>query len=143
MTTGISKQTAQAVTEEIQQALQVIFAKHNLEVGKISTGHGDWYEFKVQATAISLGLNGVNMASRYAVYYTKFGWTAYGENFEATELTAPLGTKFSYNNRDVIFAGVDSAKKKFPIVVQDAQTGEVRLLPELAIPRINLAAKEA
>lgn len=143
VTTQVDKATAKVVTEEIQEAVAAILAKHNLQPGKINFGYGDYYEIKVQAHAIELGLNGVNTASKYATYYTKFGWVAYGDNGEAQQLTAPLGTKFTYNNREVIFAGIDSAKRKFPIVVTDAQTGEIRLLTEAAIQRINLAGQVA
>jgi hypothetical protein len=139
-TNGISKETAGVVSAEIYEAVKAIFAKHNLEVSKSTSGHGDWFEFKVVGSPIAKGLNGVNMASKEATYYTKFGYSSYSEDFSELRLTAPLGTKFMWNNREVFFAGIDAAKRKFPIMVIEASTGKTLMLPDAAIGKINLAA---
>lgn len=139
MNTTVDKAKAKVISEEIKQAVEAILAKHNLETTKISTGHGDWFEFKVQATAIQLGLNGVNLATKHALAYTKFGFTSYA-NGEATELTAPLGTKFTFRNAEYIFIGINGASKKNPIVIRSVVNGAEYGMPESGISLINEAA---
>jgi len=141
---NISKETGQAVAKEMDAAMRDILAKHGLEVGKVSTGHGEWFEFKVTAVAISLGDNGVNLSSKEATYYSKFGYTAYlgGDNdFTGTQLTAPLGTLFYDGN--YAFAGIDSKKKKNTIVAIRIADGKTVLFPESVIPTINHSAEQA
>lgn len=139
---SISKQTGQAVAAEIDKAVRDILAKHGLEVGKTTMGYGEWFEFKITAVAVTLGDNGVNLSSKEATYYTKFGYTAYmGEDdFTGVELTAPLGTRFQ---GDYIFAGIDSKKRKNTIVAIDTKTGKTVLFPDAIVPRINLAHAQA
>lgn len=136
----ISKETAQTLSKEMDAAIRDILTKHGLEVGKVSMGYGEWFEFKVTAVAVSLGLNGVNLSSKEASYFTKFGYTAYDDNFNATQLTAPLGTRFQ---GDYAFAGIDSKKRKNPIVALDLKTNKIVYFPEAVVARINLAHEQA
>ncbi len=138
---NISKETGQAVAKEMDAAMRDILAKHGLQVGKVSTGHGEWFEFKVTAVAVSLGDNGVNLSSKEATYYSKFGYTAYDEDFTATQLTAPLGTLF-YNG-NYAFAGIDSKKKKNTIVAIRIADGKTVLFPDGVVALINDSAKQA
>jgi hypothetical protein len=140
--TQVSKETAQAVAKEMDAAIRAILSKHGLEVGKTSMGYGEWFDFKVTAVAVSLGDNGVNLASKEATYFSKFGYTAYDDNFNATELIAPLGTKFTHLLKDYAFAGVDAKKRKTPIVALDIKAGKVVYFAEAIIARINDAANE-
>ena len=140
---SISKETASAVHKEIDEAVKAILAKHNLQVEKVSTGYGEWFDYKVTATPIALGLNGVNLSSRDATYFTKFGFTAYlggDDDFTGTQLTAVLGTRF---HGDYYFAGVDAKKRKNPIVALDSKTGRIVYFQESIIPNINLASEQA
>jgi hypothetical protein len=140
----VSKETAQAVASEIDKAVRDILAKHGLESGKTSMGYGEWFDFKITATAVELGLNGVNLASKEATYYTKFGYTAYlgGDivSDTGTPLTAVLGTRFQ---GDYFFAGIDAKKRKNPIVAIDRKTGKTVFFAENIIPRLNLASEQA
>ena len=140
---SVSKETAQAVASELDKAVRDILAKHGLQAGKTSMGYGEWFDFKITATSLELGLNGVNLATREATYYKKFGYTAYlgGDNdFTGTELTAVLGTRFQ---GDYFFAGIDSKKRKNPVMAIDRKTGKTVFFPETIIPRINLASEQA
>ena len=139
---SISKETGQAVAAEIDKAVRDILAKHGLEAGRTTTGHGEWFEYKVTAVAVTLGDNGVNLSSKEATYYSKFGYTAYaGDNdFTGVELTAPLGTRFQ---GDYAFAGIDAKKRKFPIIAIDLKTGKMVGFPDSVVARINLAHAQA
>jgi len=139
----ISKETASAVHKEIDEAVKAILAKHNLQVEKVSTGYGEWFDYKVTATPVQLGLNGVNLSSRDAMYYTKFGFTAYlggDDDFVGTELTAVLGTRF---RGCYYFAGIDAKKRKNPIVAIDSKTGKTVYFQESIIPNLNLSSEQA
>lgn len=139
-TPTVSKEIARAITEELRKAAEEIFAKHGLQISKQTTGHGEWFDFRIEAVAIEEGLNGVNLASKEAIYFTKYGWTAYTSNFTPTELTAPLGTIFQDKAGDeFVFAGVDPKKKKNPIVL--TRLGKTYYAPESIIPALNEAGK--
>jgi hypothetical protein len=143
MTTSIDKATAQAVATEIQEAILAILAKHNLQESKTVWKYGEWFEMKVEAIAVERGLNGVNLASKEAMYYTKFGWTAYDDNYNASELTAPLGTIFPMKGQNYAFAGIDPKKRKFPIYARRISDGVMVGITENMIPTINLHAQMA
>jgi hypothetical protein len=108
---NISKELASTVSKEIQQAVTDILKKHNLVVSKTSVGCGEWFDYKVTATALEEGPNGVNLSSKEAQYYTKFGYTSYDEEFQPTVLTAPLGTLFTVSKRVFAFGGINPKKK--------------------------------
>jgi hypothetical protein len=140
---SVSKETALSVTTEIDKAVRDILAKHGLEAGKTTHGYGEWFEFKITASSVELGLNGVNLATKEATYYTKFGYTAYlggDSDFTGTPLKAVLGTRFQ---GDYFFAGIDAKKRKNPVVAIDRKTGKTVFFPETIIPRINLASEQA
>jgi hypothetical protein len=143
MTQQITKAKAEVVSAEIQEAVEAILERHGISKGKIKYGYGAWFEWKITATAFEEGLNGVNMASREASYYTQFGWTAYGQapNYEQTQLTAPLGTKFVSNGKEYVFAGVDAKKRKYPIFAVEADTQKPMYFTETVITKINRAAR--
>lgn len=143
MTTyAVSKEKAAAVSAEIKEAVEKILAKHELQIGQIRSGHGEWFEFKVTAEAIQQGPNGVNLASKEATYYTKFGFTAYDDDYKATELVAPLGTIFKNGTKEYVFSGVNPQKRKFPIQARRTSDGEMVGLPEAIIPVINMAVAQ-
>lgn len=138
----VTKQQAVNITAEIQEAVNAIIAKHGLSGPKVKTSYGDYYKFTLEAFAKNEGVNGVNMSSKEATYFTKFGFTAYDEKFNATELVAPLGTKFSGGKpiKEYVFAGIASTRKKYPIAAIDLATGATVFFPEAIAGHINKAA---
>lgn len=143
---NISKETANAVATELDAAVRAILTKHGLEAGKTTIGCGEWFDYKIVATAVTRGDNGVNLSSREATYYTKFGYTAYAgdDDFTGVELEAPLGMRFSAGRplQDYAFAGVDSKKRKNPIVAIDLTTGKTVYFADSIVARLNLAATQ-
>lgn len=143
---NINKETANAVATEIDAAVRDILAKHGLQAGKTTIGCGEWFDYKIVATALTLGENGVNLTSKEATYYTKFGYTAYAgeDDFTGIELTAPLGTRFSGGQplKDYAFAGVDTKKRKNPIMALDLSTGKTVYFADAIVKRVNLAAEQ-
>lgn len=142
---SISKEVANVVSAEIDKAVREILANHGLLAGKTTIGCGEWFDYKIVATAIDLGPNGVNLASREANYYKKFGYTAYAgeDDFTGVELTAPLGTAFTSSSGKVMaFSGVDAKKRKTPIMAIEISTGKTFLFADAAIATINKAAQK-
>jgi len=138
----VSKETATQVAQEMKTAMEEILKRHNLDTQQVKWGHGDWFEWKITATAIELGPNGVNLATPEAQYYTKFGFSAYGQapNFTQTELTAPLGTEIQVQGQTLYFAGIAPKKRKFPIAVINA-SGEMMFLTEASVATLNKNAQ--
>lgn len=136
----VSKETAQAISAELRKAAEEIFAKHGLQTSKQVSKYGEWYDFRIEAVAIEEGLNGVNLASKEASYYSQYGWTAYASDFTPTELVAPLGTIYKDGRGDeFVFAGIDPKKKKNPIVL--TRLGKTYNAPESIISALNSAVK--
>ena len=139
----VSKETAAQVAQEMKTAMEEILKRHNLDTQQVKWGHGDWFEWKITATAIELGPNGVNLATPEAQYYTKFGFSAYQEGpiqFCKTELTAPLGTEIQVQGQTLYFAGIAPKRRKFPIAVINA-SGEMMFLTEASVATLNKNAQ--
>lgn len=136
---SVSKETANAVAKELQTVITEVLAKHGLSAPKVSIGYGEWFDLKVVASALTLGPNGVNLTSKEATYYTKFGYTHYegDADFEGKELKAPLGMLFGPDKK-YAFAGIDSKKRKNPIVALDTTTGKIVFFDSNIVTRLNL-----
>ena len=137
----VTKQQAVSITAEIQEAVNAILTKHGLSGPKVKTAYGDYYKFSLEAFAKNEGDNGVNLSSKEATYFLKFGYTAYDANYNTTELVAPLGTKFSGGTpaKEYVFAGIASTRKKYPITAIDVATGATVFFPDSVVGRINKA----
>lgn len=139
----VSKETATQVAQEMKTAMEEILKRHNLDSQQVKWGHGDWFEFKITATAIELGPNGVNLATPEAQYYTKFGFSAHQTGpiqSAVTELTAPLGTEIQVQGQTLYFAGIAPKRRKFPIAVINA-SGEMMFLSEASVATLNKNAQ--
>jgi hypothetical protein len=138
---SVSKETANAVAKELQTVITEVLAKHGLSAPKVSIGYGEWFDMKIVSSALTLGPNGVNLTSKEATYYTKFGHTYYKSegDFEGTELKAPLGMLFGPDMK-YAFAGIDSKKRKNPIVALDTTTGKIVFFEESIVTRLNFEA---
>ena len=133
---NINKELASTVSKEIQQAVDAILKKHNLVVSKTTVGCGEWFDYKVTATMLEEGPNGVNLSSRDAQYYTKFGFTSYDRECNPTVLTAPLGTLFTSGKRVFAFGGVNSNRKN-GILGIEVSTGAEYYFAETVVRVIN------
>jgi hypothetical protein len=129
----ITDALSREISGEIKTAVDSILAKHGLVRGKISTGYGDRFEFKVTAYANETGRNGINLASREAILFPLIG-AAHG-------LTADdLGCEFTYMGQRWILVGAKNSAKT-PIIAQRVTDGKRYMLPEadLVISAIKAA----
>jgi hypothetical protein len=114
---AVSKETAIAVSKEIEKAITAIFTKHNLTQNKISTKYGTNYSIKIEANAVNLNDAGVNVCSIEAQQ-----WIAVGKDYGFENPAAQLGKVVRWNSRDMRFDGINVNKSKFPIYVTDVIT---------------------
>lgn len=137
----VTKEQAVSITAEIKTAVDAILAKHGLSDPKVKSNYGDYYRFTLEACAKNEGDNGVNLSSKEATYFTKFGYTAYDEKWVATELVAPLGTLFTVKGVEYAFGGIASSRKKYPIVGISTADGRTMLFTDAVVAKINASAK--
>lgn len=140
MTDSVSKDKAQQISKEINDAVKVIMAKHGLLLTKQTTGYGDSYKFSIQATEVRLNADGINLASEDVIAYERFGYgVPSGVVNQWDALTAKIGTRFMSNGKTFAFAGV-KARGKMKIVAVNVDTKQMFTFPDSAIHKINEAS---
>ena len=116
---SVSREKAREITADIQAAVLSVIKKHGLDIETTKTSFGDFYEFKVRASAVEK-VNGVNIASEIA---KRWILESYFYGFSQDEAAALLGTPFvgkKVNGQEVLLAGFNPRKKKMPFVGQTA-----------------------
>jgi hypothetical protein len=140
VTMEVTKELAVQVSAEIKKAVEEILAKHGLAEPKVKTTYGDIYKLVIESSVEAKDASGVNTKSAEAIYYTRFGYTAYDAAFKATELVAPLGTKFTTGGVEYAFAGINSKKPKFSISAIRVADGRTIAMTDVVVPLINSSA---
>jgi hypothetical protein len=130
---NISRAEAQQISAEITAAIAGIFAKHNLEARPTKSGYGDFYTYKVEAVSVQTGRNGVNIASKEAVFFA-----AMGASIGLT--AADLGAVFTANGEQWTLTGARNSEK-YPLIATRNATGKTHMLPES--PAVIAAIKAA
>jgi hypothetical protein len=140
MSEVVSKELTSEVSAEIQAAIAPILAKHGLTLTKFTSKYGDSYGVSISASPVILDESGVNTASNEAIYYTRFGYTAWlGKSLDdRVELTAKLGTKFQSGGNEYKFVGVRTRGKN-KIVAE--RGGKSFVFADTIVPFINKASK--
>jgi len=115
----VDKQTAQAVTAEIQAALQEILAKHGMEQGKVSIKYGEIYKVTFEATPVALNENGVNVNTPEAQM-----WLVMGQYRGFANPASALGTTFTMNSKTFKFVGYNDRASRMPVVAIDVKDGK-------------------
>jgi len=136
----VSSELTKKVSADIQAAIAPILAKHGLTLTKFSSKYGDSYGVSISASPVILDESGVNTASNEAIYYTRFGHTAWlgKELSDRVELTAKLGTKFQSSGNEYLFVGVRTRGKN-KIVAE--RGGKSFVFADTIIPTLNKASK--
>ena len=135
----ISKQKAADVMTELEPLIEAVLKRHGLDAPKLSWKYGAWFELKVSSSVVEEGLNGVNLGSPEAQYFTRFGFSGHSMGAE-TKLEAPLGTRFSVKGTEYVFIGIAAKRSKYPIASRRVADGQVTFWPEGVIRTINAAA---
>ena len=105
--TAVSKNEAQTLTKEIQEAVAAILVKHGFADPKIRTSYGDYYKFTLEASPDNTDENGVNLSSKEAV--------AYNQLHKAYDLPSGLlGKRIKIKGEWLTFAGIASTRPKYP-----------------------------
>lgn len=115
----VDKKTAQAVTAEIQAALQEILEKHGMEQGKVSIKYGEIFKVTFEATPVALNENGVNVNTPEAQ-----SWLYLGEYRGFANPASVLGTTFTMNGKTFKFVGFNERAPRMPVVAVDVKDGK-------------------
>jgi len=136
----VSKETAVKVSREIEKAIASILKENGLAAPKIKTAYGDIYRLTIETTVDATDENGINANSAEAVYYKRFGYTAYDAAHKGIELVAPLGTEFSVKGISYKFVGINSKRPKYSIAAMRISDGVVTGFADGVVPLINSSA---
>lgn len=138
----ISKKQAADIMDELKPLIEDALKRHGLDAPKLSWKYGAWFELKMTASELDEGVNGVNMSSPEAQYYSRFGFSAF-INHVAVKLEAPLGTKFYNQGNDYVFLGIAAKRSKYPIAARRVDDDQLVFFPEGIVTKINAAASTA
>ena len=127
----ISKAQAIAITNEINETVDAILAKHNLQVLKRSTKYGEEYNFTIKAVAITLNEAGVNIDSPEAK-----NWIAVGDSYGFKNPSEVLGSTFKNAGKEYKFLGINLRKEKFPLSTIEVATGKMYGFPMKALKQL-------
>lgn len=119
----VDKRTAVAVSEQIEAAVDEILAKHGMARSKSRTKYGIAYSIAIDATPVTLGLNGINESTVEAQAY-KTLHRSYGLP------DGLLGKKFKVNGTEYAFAGIATSRRKYPFYVKNMSTGTMSFFQE-------------
>lgn len=136
----IDKKLAAKVLEELKAAANDIFAANGLSEANVRASYGDSLKITLEACENAVDESGINMKSKEAMYYSRFGFTSFA-GASPKKLVAPLGTKFTSRGREFIFAGIAASRKKYPVYCIELETNEVRLFSDAVVDVINRAAE--
>lgn len=140
MSDVVSSELTSKVSSDIKDAIAPILAKHGLTLTKFSSKYGDSYGVTISASPVILDESGVNTASNEAIYYTRFGHTAWlGKTLDdRVELTAKLGTEFLSGGNTYKFVGIRTRGKN-KIVAE--RGGKSFVFADTIVPFINKSSK--
>jgi len=138
-TKTITRGIALEVTNEIKAAIDEIFARRGFAAPTLKTTYGDsLYKLAIETTPEVLNESGINLKSKEAEYYTKFGYTDY-DGGKYTKLTAPLGTQFTSRGETYAFAGIAASRSKYPVVGINVDTNQTTFFTAVIVGRVNSA----
>jgi hypothetical protein len=130
----IDRETLRVIADELTPIIEAALKRHGLDAPKMQWKYGAMLELKMTAAELSEGPNGINLGSREAQYYTRFGFPG---------LDAKLGTVFSVKGEEFAFAGIAASRRKYPIYAKNIETGAYIFYTEMVVATINAAAKAA
>ena len=139
-TKTITRGVAIEVTNEIKAAIDEIFARRGFAAPTLKTTYGDsLYKLAIETTPEVLNESGINLKSKEALHYTRYGFTDY-DGATPINLTAPLGTRFTSKGETYAFAGIAASRSKYPIVGINVDTNQTTFFTAAIVGRINDAA---
>ncbi len=129
----ITRQQCSIIQQQINDAVNAIFAEHNLEATATSgrAKYGEMFEIKLQAVPCA-DHDGVNEHTPEARDYFEMG-SYYGLDDDV------LGTSFVWGDKHFTFVGIRLRAKKFPICAK-GEDGKNYGLPEQCVDTINRAS---
>lgn len=118
---------------ELEPLIEAALKRHGLDTPKLTWKYGAWFELKVSSSVVEEGLNGVNVGSPEAQYYTRFGHST----MSGVKLVAPLGTIFPMKGDNYQFIGIASKRSKYPIMTKRMSDGQITFWPDGVVTKLN------
>ena len=128
---SVSKALAIEITNEIEESVKAILAKHNLQLLKQNTKYGEEYNYTVKAVAVTLNESGVNLNSPEA-----HNWLAVGSSYGFKNPADVLGGIFVNARKEYKFVGINLRKEKFPLSAIEIATGKQYGFPLKALMQL-------
>lgn len=120
----VSKQEAQEIAAELKAAAEDIFLKHGYEMSMPRTKYGNAFEWKITASPVDAGPNGVNLNSPEAQAFNLYA-EMYGLD------PALLGGTLDHKGETFTFLGVVPSRRKYPLAFRKPD-GSTILMTEMA-----------
>lgn len=130
----VDKVKLQAVVDDLKPYIEATLQQHGFAKPDFSWTYGASLGLKLSADLLKEGPEGINLGSKEAQHYLKFGFP---------QLNADLGTVFHVRGETYVFAGIAASRRKFPIYVKNYETGAYSFFTEQAASVINAAAQAA
>ncbi len=126
---------ASIITAEIRAAVDAVLDRHGLKAGRMSTRYGDRYEFKIEASPVTEGPNGVNLTSPEATAYLA------SAKFHGFDPDA-LGKEFLLHGKFYVFEGELRRNHKYRWLFREVSTGKNFKFADGPTAPATLALKE-
>ena len=130
----VDKVKLQEVIDDLKPYIEATLQQHGFATPRMQWTYGASLGLKLSADLLAEGPEGINLSSKEAQYYSKFGFHP---------LDAPLGTVFNVRGESFVFAGIAASRRKYPIYVKNLETGAYSFFTEQVASVINAAAKAA
>jgi hypothetical protein len=156
---AISKEKCQQISAEIDEAIKSILAKHEITVSKRSSKYGELFKYTLEAVAVQINEDGINLASPDVTAFQRMGYSGWVPSNQPptvtkspqgheivtglgayTPITAPIGTRFVSNGKVFAFAGIRSRGKNVILGIE-IKTKKTFVFADQIIPTLNSSAK--
>jgi len=130
---NVTREMIQELRTEVAAAVAEIYARHGLTQPTIKSVYGPSAKLTLEAQLETLGEGGVNLTSREADEYERYG--------ETMGLTAgALGKEFTYGGKRYVFTGINLGRPKFPLCAREVggKQGQFKL-GRTAVEAVNAA----
>jgi hypothetical protein len=120
----VSKQEAQEIAAELKAAAEEILLRHGYDMSMPRTKYGNVFEWKITASPVEAGPNGVNLNSPEAQAFNMYA-SLYGMDLGL------LGGTLDHKGETLTFIGVVPSRRKYPLAFRKAD-GSTILMTEMA-----------
>jgi hypothetical protein len=134
----VTKEVAQSISRQLSELAEKLLAEQGLKLNKVKSNFGDLYKFTIEATAVQLSDDGIDMGSDHVVRYQRNGYIGW-VNDNYASLTAPVGTRFQIRGKEYALVGT-RARGTQKIIAKEIGADRYVTLGDSVITAINARA---